>query len=134
MWYTDNEKQLKYPVHGKERKMPYIQIRTSNEITKEKIEEIKTSLGEIITIIPGKTEAALMVDIVDRCNLYYQGNQDEPNAYVKVEMFQKILPEYAVQVTGAITNLLEEKAGVPMNRTYVTHEGIPDWGRGNIHF
>jgi len=42
--------------------------------------------------------------------------------------------EYAVQVTGAITKILEKKAGVPMNRTYVTHEGIPDWGRGNIHF
>ena len=39
-----------------------------------------------------------------------------------------------MQVTGAITKILEEKAGVPMNRTYVTHEGIPDWGRGNIHF
>jgi len=116
------------------KEMPYIQIRTSNKIAKEKIEEIKTSLGEIITIIPGKTEAVLMVDIVDGCNLYYQGNQDESNAYVKVEVFQKVLPEYAVQVTGAITKLLEEKAGIPRNRTYVTHEGIPDWGRGNIHF
>lgn len=114
--------------------MPYIHVRTSNEIAPDKIEEIKTSMGEVIAIIPGKSEAVLMVDIQDNCNLYYQGNQDEPNAYVKVEVFRDVMPEYAVKVTAEITRLLEEKAGIPMDRTYVTHVGIDDWGRGNMHF
>lgn len=114
--------------------MPYIHVRTSNKIALEKVEEIKTSIGEIISIIPGKSEAVLMVDIQDNCNLYYQGNQEQPNAYVKVEVFQAVMPEYAVQVTAKITKLLEDQAGIPMDRTYVTHVGINDWGRGNMHF
>lgn len=113
--------------------MPYISVRTSEPIEKKQIEGIKTALGEIITIIPGKSESVLMVDIQDNCNLYFQGT-DEPNAYVKVEVFQKVLPEYAVKVTAEITRLLEEKAGIPRDRTYVTHEGIADWGRGSMHF
>lgn len=113
--------------------MPYISVRTSEPMEQKQIEGIKTALGEIVTIIPGKSEAALMVDIQDNCHLYYQGSS-EPNAYVKVEVFQKVLPEYAVKVTAAITKLLEDTAGIPMNRTYVTHEGIADWGRGDMHF
>lgn len=113
--------------------MPYISVRTSESMEQKQIEGIKTSLGEIVTIIPDKSEESLMVDIQDNCNLFYQGT-DEPNAYVNVEVFQQVLPEYAVKVTAAITRLLEETAGIPMNRIYVTHKGIADWGRGDIHF
>ena len=41
--------------------MPYIRMATSQTLTAAQKDEFKAGLAEIIGLIPGKTEAALMV-------------------------------------------------------------------------
>lgn len=57
--------------------MPYISVRTNVEI-KDKNALMKR-LGEIITVIPGKTEARTMVSLHEKVDLYFAGS-DEPCA------------------------------------------------------
>ena len=43
--------------------MPYIAVTTSKALSDEQKDELKKAIGQKISLIPGKTEAALMVDI-----------------------------------------------------------------------
>ena len=45
--------------------MPYIAVSTSKMLSDAQKDALKASLGEKIRVIPGKTEAALMIDIAD---------------------------------------------------------------------
>ena len=51
--------------------MPYIQIRSNKEISKDKELSIKSKLGNAITIV-GKSESWLMVEFVDKAKLYFK--------------------------------------------------------------
>ena len=57
--------------------MPFIDIRTTRSVSAETSESLKSRIGGIIDIIPEKSEAVLMVDINDRCNLFFSGKRQE---------------------------------------------------------
>ena len=45
--------------------MPFIELKTSVSISKEKEAELKSAFGEAIAIIPGKSEQWLMLNFCD---------------------------------------------------------------------
>ena len=53
--------------------MPYIAVTTSKALSDEQKDELKKTIGQKISLIPGKTEAALMVDISDNHTMYFAG-------------------------------------------------------------
>ena len=55
--------------------MPYIAINTSKPLSAAQKDELKTALGEKITVIPGKSESRLMVDISDNHTMYLAGEK-----------------------------------------------------------
>ena len=55
--------------------MPYIRMATSKDLTMAQKEEFKSGLAEIIGLIPGKTEAALMVEVDDGLTMFFQGEK-----------------------------------------------------------
>ena len=57
--------------------MPYIGISTSKRLSDAQKDALKAELGEKIRVIPGKTEAALMVDISDCHAMYLAGEKRE---------------------------------------------------------
>lgn len=114
--------------------MPYIKTRVSVSLTENQSETLKSELGKIIEIIPGKTESWLMVDLEDNCRLYFKGNQEAATAYVKVEVFGQVEREYCEKMTEAICNLLSQELQISPDRTYITYEGIKDWGWNGINF
>ena len=52
--------------------MPYIAVTTSKALSDEQKDELKKTIGQKISLIPGKTEAALMVDISDNHTITLQ--------------------------------------------------------------
>ena len=50
--------------------MPYIAVTTSKALSDEQKDELKKTIGQKISLIPGKTEAALMVDISDNHTIH----------------------------------------------------------------
>lgn len=114
--------------------MPYMKARISNSITPGQEENLKSRLGKIIELIPGKTESWLMVDIEDNCHLYFKGNQNAPSAYIKVEVFGQVEAVHCQKMTAAICSLFEEEVRIPSDRIYITYEGISDWGWNGNNF
>ena len=114
--------------------MPFIKANISTPVSNEKEVAIKVGLGKAIQLIPGKTEAGLMVEIVENCKLYLGGNQEGKTAYIKVELMGDLTDENSNNITAAICELLEKELSIPQNRIYVTYESIRLWGCNGKNF
>ena len=52
--------------------MPFICAKISEPLTEIQFEMIKSDLGKAISLLPGKSEAYLMVEVEDKCQLYFR--------------------------------------------------------------
>lgn len=114
--------------------MPYIQSKVSISLTDAQKENIKSKLGKAISLIPGKSEQWLMVELKDNCCLYFQGNQDAPTAFVEVKIFGKASSQVYDSLTNEICNILNSELSIPKNRIYVKYEEVANWGWNGGNF
>lgn len=114
--------------------MPFIQVRVSEKLDEQKIEAVKSRLGKAISLIPGKSEAYLMVQVEDNCHLYFKGNQDTPTAMCDVSIFGKATRDACEALTGEICQILETLAAVPPSRCYVKFQFVDTWGFNGFLF
>ena len=64
--------------------MPYVQVRVSVPLGREKIEKLAREIMDSISIIPGKSAPVTMAEIVDDCHLYFGSTDGAPCALVDV--------------------------------------------------
>jgi len=115
--------------------MPCIQIKTNQKTAGEKADRIKTGLGSIISMFPGKTEEWLMVTIEDNCQIYFGGQTGRPMAMVEVKLLGNAIdPIIAGKVTEKITKLLEEILKTAPQDIYIKYEASQDWGWNGVNF
>ena len=112
--------------------MPFINVKTNVSVNKEKMDAIKSQLGQAITAIPGKSENWLMVGIEPDYALYFQGS-DAPAAMVEVQLYGNA-GNGADALTGKICNILNTELSIPVNRTYVSYFGTANWGWNGGNF
>lgn len=67
--------------------MPFITVRTNQEIKQDQEEKIKAGLGKAITFVPGKSEASLMVMFEKKAPIYLRGDGKRPMAFLDVAVF-----------------------------------------------
>ena len=113
--------------------MPFIDARFSASVSKTQEENIKTRLGEAITLI-GKSEAYLMVQIQDNCKLYFKGNDDENSAFFEVKLLGKSTKPNYEKLCKALCEIANEELSIPTNRVYVKFEEVEYWGYDSFIF
>ncbi len=101
--------------------MPFIQSKVSVGMTREQKESLKTKLGQAITIFPGKSERWLMVGLEDNCDLYFQGSNAEPAAFIEVKVFGGF-------TDAALCRIYGEELGISASRIYIKYEEVERWG------
>ena len=84
--------------------MPFINSKVSVKITEEQEKELKTRLGQAISILPGKSESWLMTGFEDEYHLYFRGDNSQPAAFIDVALFGG--PDRAAfeRMTAELTN------------------------------
>ena len=113
--------------------MPFINIKTNVKISKESEISIKSSLGEAITNIPGKSEAWLMVGLEPEYILYFKG-EDSPAAMVEVRIFGGANRPSYNKMTSEICRILNYELGIPQDRIYVKYTETENWGWNGANF
>lgn len=108
--------------------MPFINSKVTVKISPEKEEIIKQRLGQIIPLIPGKSENWLMVGFEDEYTLYFKGAKCEEAAFVEVKIFGGANSRIYDQMTAEICHIYGEELGIPAECIYVTYQEITDWG------
>ena len=67
--------------------MPYISFKTNHKLTLRQENTIKSKSGELISLIPGKTEKALMIHMEDDQIMYFKGEETPcmKSIFIKVQ-------------------------------------------------
>lgn len=111
--------------------MPVIHTHVSVPTTPEQREALKAAYGKAITAVPGKSEGWLMCPFEDNMPIYFGGSDDQPAAYVEVNVFGRSVPGSAWEkLTESIMAALNSTLGIPEDRTYIRYTATTDWGLG----
>ena len=111
--------------------MPMITAQIGKKLTEEEAIRLKSGLGEIIALIPGKSESVLMIDLCDGHNMFFKGEKTQA-AYLDVRLYTKAPFEAKAAFAAAAAELLEE-VGIQRQDTYLTFTEFENWGmRGTL--
>ena len=113
--------------------MPYIHVQTNAAVSKEQADAIKAACGQAITLVPGKSEAWLMVGVEGGRTLYFKGT-DAPAAMVAVELLGGADSAVLSRMTGALCEALADTLSLPPDRVYVRYLSTADWGWNGSNF
>ena len=94
---------------------------------------LKERFGQAIELL-GKTESWLMLSFADNCRLWFQGNQEQPSAFICIKLFGKASPAAYEKMTAAVTQILSEELSLEPSRIYVQYEEVNHWGWNGRNF
>ncbi len=114
--------------------MPFIDSKISVKITEEQEKELKTRLGQAISLIPGKSESWLMTGFEDNYHLYFRGDNSEPVAYIEVRLFGGPNKAAFQKMTEEITKIYGDVLGIAPDHMYIKYSATPDWGWNGGNF
>ncbi len=116
--------------------MPVIHTYTSTPITPVQRESLKSTFGQLIEVVPGKSEQWLMCLFEDGLPIYHAGNGADPAALVTVDVYATEPVDGAVwaEMTKGICGALNEQLGIDPARIYIKYATTPDFGWNNINF
>jgi hypothetical protein len=113
--------------------MPYISITIGQKLDVSQKETLKNELGRLIAIIPGKTEADLLVNIQDGGSLY-MGGTEAPSVYIDLRMLGKANLEVKKRFTRELCAFIAREFGIENGRQYLTIVEYDHWGYdGEFH-
>ncbi|WP_312941520.1 phenylpyruvate tautomerase MIF-related protein [Oscillibacter sp.] len=107
--------------------MPYIGINISKLLSDPQKDTLKTALGAKISLIPGKSESKLMVDISDGHTMYLAGEKRDL-AYVDVKCFGAAEFAHKKTFTEAAFEAIQQTTGLPQDGIYLTYSEFEHWG------
>ncbi len=114
--------------------MPAISIKTSTPLGTVAKTAIKQSLGQIITIVPRKSERWLMILFENVDDIYLGGDKNEPAAFIEVGLFGSASKETYDALTREMTAVLTEKLNISGERIYIKYSETPFWGWNGKNF
>lgn len=113
--------------------MPLIVVNTTAKLEKDQKDTLKKRLGEIVSILPKKSEENLMVDISDEHTIYFKGKELEKGAWVDTRVYGAIDFEPKAVFTREVYKLLSEVLGITEQEAYIVIGEYDVWGtNGNL--
>ena len=114
--------------------MPFINSKVSVSLSQEKETELKSRLGQAISLIPGKSENWLMTGFEENYHLYFRGDNSQPMAFVEVKVFGQENPAAFEKMTAEITKIFGEVLGIAGDHIYIKYEAVSNWGWNGGNF
>ena len=108
--------------------MPYICVSVSKTLEANQKEQIKAELGQLITLVPGKTEEVTMVRIEDGCTLYKGGKTLGNGAFIEVRLYGAAPQPDKEEFTSAVFSAFEKMLGMMPSDIYLNIFEMESWG------
>ena len=108
--------------------MPFISVNVTKALDEEQRNRLKTALGQAVSMLPGKEEATLMVDISDNHTIYLGGVQQAAGAYVDVKIYGAAGFAAKQRFTEAALQAVSGVCGIPTDHLYLTFSQMETWG------
>jgi phenylpyruvate tautomerase PptA (4-oxalocrotonate tautomerase family) len=107
--------------------MPFIISRVNIPFSDEQETALKTGLGQAISLVPGKSEASLMLGFEGSYHLYLNGDNSQPLAYITVAVFSNHGHRGYEQLSAAISQLFHRVLDIDPRRIFINYEDIAAW-------
>lgn len=114
--------------------MPFILTRVNIALSDEQEIALKAGLGEAISLVPGKSEASLMLGFESAYHLYLHGEASQPVAYITVAVFNNESHCGYQQLSAAITQLFNRVLAIEPDKIFIRYEDIPVWSVAGLTF
>ncbi|GHU57462.1 hypothetical protein FACS189442_6420 [Spirochaetia bacterium] len=109
--------------------MPYIAINTTEKLSNEKKDKIKSELGRLIAIIPTKSEAGLLIDFSGD-HTFYRAGALVSGAYIEIRLYHKSDFEPKKKFTEEVFDLLSRELGIDKGHMSLNIIEQENWGGG----
>lgn len=113
--------------------MPFINVKTTKEITPKDETRIKIALGDAIEDL-GKSEMWLMLSFEGNSHMYFKGRNDGDCAIAEVSLFGKASDAQYDKMTKDVTDILCDTLGLSSECVYVKYDEIQHWGYNGFNF
>ena len=114
--------------------MPFIDSKVSVKVTPKQRKELKERLGQAISLLPGKSESWLMIDLSDEQDMYFRGDGEQPTAFIGVSIYGDPDSGAFGRLTGELTRIYGEVLGIAPDHIYVKYATTHDWGWNGNNF
>jgi phenylpyruvate tautomerase PptA (4-oxalocrotonate tautomerase family) len=107
--------------------MPYISFKTTRVLTLQQELDLKRTAGELITLLPGKSEDYLMIHIEDN-QLMYFGGKDVETMMITCKVYGHPSIDSKQEFVRKLIKEAERITGVPSKNIYLTISDYDHWG------
>lgn len=107
--------------------MPFVDVKVSSVISEDAEVLLKKRFGDLISIIPGKSEGSLMMNFEDQCRLWFRGSREKPSAFVNVMVYGQADRDACGEFAKEAAALLCETLDIPETNIYVKFEEVEAW-------
>ena len=107
--------------------MPYISLKTNHKLTLRQENTIKSKSGELISLIPGKTEKALMIHMEDDQIMYFKG-EETPCMMIEINLYKSAKFDDKKKLTEAMIQMIHETTKIEADNIYVIFHEFDHWG------
>lgn len=111
--------------------MPYIQMSISEKQDETRIASLKSMLGEKISLLPGKSEAVLMLQFDDANTMYFAGELGKC-AMIQVHLYKENPPEAKSQFASEMLKSFSEITGIPIDRIFLNFFEHSGWATRGV--
>lgn len=108
--------------------MPYICVNTPTKMSDDQKIALKSCIGENISLLNGKVEARLMVQINDDCDMYFAGNPKDEIAFVEVRLFRVSEFSDKEKFVQAVFGALKDILSVNPAESFISVTEHLEWG------
>ena len=114
--------------------MPFINVKTNVSLDDTAKNTIESRRSKAISLIPGKSEAWLMLAFEDNMSMYFKGDNSADYAYVEVSLFGGASDAAYDRLTAAISEIISETLGIDSSNIYIKYEEAEHWGWNGSNF
>ncbi|KQN46773.1 hypothetical protein ASE93_11670 [Serratia sp. Leaf50] len=114
--------------------MPFIMSRVNIPLSNEQEMALKAGLGQAISLVPGKSEASLLLGFEDAYRLYLSGDKSLPMAYITVAVFGNHGHCGYEPLSEAICELFHRVLNIDPLRIFINYEDITAWSMAGWTF
>ena len=87
-------------------------------------------MGRAIGLVPGKSEAYLLLDFEDNCRLWLRGKKNAPTAYMEAAIFGNEGHSGYAAFAAEVTRIFADVLGIAPENCYIRFEDIAAWAVG----
>lgn len=107
--------------------MPFVSFTTTKTLTLHQEVALKKVTGELISLLPNKSERSLMIHIEDNQVMYFRGEELECMK-IEVQLYRQIDLQYKKEFVQKLMKEIENITHIPVSQQYLTIEEYDHWG------